>query len=133
MNKADLLKAVRQHLSAHPGDSSDLLQAVSEGLKDYERAVQTTRSRQATQAVLVLMGMASKAGPEWTIPFLIDPVFHQFPEGVRGHASCEVEFWNRFLDVARKEPLDREWLGGVKGLEYILWWDRVVAPALEKA
>lgn len=128
----ELVVRVAAWVAAHPGDSAVLLQAVTAGLKHYERAVQDRRDTVAWGALNTLACLAKLPKPLQVLGTLAGPAFYLFPNGPEGHAPGAVRFWGEFLDAARKEmdPDLRDWLRMTRGADFVTWWERVVAPAL---
>jgi hypothetical protein len=125
MQKQQLCDLIRDHLSMYPEDSQAVVQAVSDGLASFTQAVQQKRNRDASNALLMLLG-----GESTSLYTMINVVFYLFPTGVQSHAQCEIDYWHKFLALAKKEPIDLDWLKNIKGEEYVTWWHKYVQPKL---
>lgn len=141
MSKEGLMLKVRQHLVEHPGDAADILLAVSDGLKEFERVQRTARSREG----LVAMQMYQFSQP---LSASADPVglvyvaFQLYPEGTGGdpspYAPAERKWWATFLACCQKQK-NREtmnsYISGVAerhmpGISK--WWAEVVRPEIDQ-
>lgn len=127
MKDDKLLKQIRKYVTDNPGDSGEILQAVANGMADYEQVRKQQRDSLATNAVISLMSM-SKFSSFTTIPMIIDIAYHQFPKGLSGHAKCEIDFWEKFIAMANKHGVDWDWLRDIKGWDYVIWWTTYVVP-----
>jgi hypothetical protein len=128
--KKKLLEDLSLFVANNPGDSGDLLRAIADGMAMYELAQKAKRDELASQGMMELMHLTTKFPKFMDIPLIIDALFYQFPKGVSGHSIAETDFWDLFIDLARRKPVDRKWLEGVKGYDFVVWWDTYVKPDL---
>ncbi len=123
-----LIEEVKRAVAQDPLLVPEFLQAVSDGMKQYKEAEETKRESLSDGAIRTLLGV-SKIRKGTPVPWIIDVAFCQFPMGLSGHAPCEVEFWNRFIQEASK-GVDMKWLRDIKGGAYVGWWHKYVEPAV---
>lgn len=126
-NAERTLQAVRELLTSEPGLASQVLQAVTDGLKDYEEAQRTRQDALADKAFLALC--AAVPTRAITVVNSVDMALYHFPHGCSGgYAPAEVAFWDAFVQVAKRTPLDRQWFLTTRGSDALKWWDTYVNP-----
>lgn len=131
MEREDLERELRAHVSARPADAGALLRVIADALADYERAQEAKRGALADLALLTVLDPAWIAAHD--VPHSIDAMLHQFPLGLgRGRAQREVECWEAFVRRCAR-GLDEDWLRRVKGEEYARWYDAHVRPSIKRS
>lgn len=128
---------LQKYVARNPQDIPDIIDAVKEGLNAFVERQRRSREILATNALRAIMGLQGnprKRLPRFlkdkAIPWLIDAAFHQFRSGTAHASPAEQEWFEGFLEIARREEVDAAWLREVKGWDYAVWWREVVEPRL---
>jgi hypothetical protein len=92
---------LRTYLKKHPAEAGRFLTAVSDALKNYEKAQADMRNWLADRAILNLLSAELVEREEYTVPVLLPAFLHQFPNGLgRNRATCEKLTWRAFVRKA---------------------------------
>ncbi len=132
-SKKHLCESITHHLSLCPEDSVDLLQAVTEGLKLYSKAVEERRSNQSRIAITGLYHFIGKkkSFSNYDRITLMDGLFFTFPSGrVNGHCVYDKEALSLYIQLYKQQVDDKEkfdsWLESTRGKEWVVWHDSLL-------
>ncbi len=132
---SELERDLTRVISQNPSLASGFLTVISNALRAYEIKTEQKRNRLADSAIRGLLD--PKVFRKWTIPYTIDAIQHQFPEGKPTfHSKMEVDCYNAFVERLLEDDeyeleAFRMWLS-IKGDECYTWFYTKLYPFLEE-